>query len=179
MCSQPSASSTAAVCFGILVIALHHGRAANENFAGFARRHVGALAVDDPGLEAPGQARRADLVLARRQRIGEDIARLARAHRLNQQQLEFAEEFAVQRRRQRRRRRTQEADALEGGLARLSARGSFQSRSCEMIVGTTADQVQRYSSSQSQNWLTLKRCGTTTEPPLSSVGIRVTHSALM
>ena len=27
--------------------------------------------------------------------------------------------------------------------ARLSAFGSFQSRSCEMIVGTKADQVQR------------------------------------
>ena len=48
-----------------------------------------------------------------------------------------------------------------------------------MIVGTTADHVQWCSSSQSQNWLTLKRWGTTTDPPLSSVGIKVTHSALM
>ena len=48
-----------------------------------------------------------------------------------------------------------------------------------MMVGTRADQVQRYSSSQSQNWLTLKRWGTTTEPPLISVGTKVTHSALM
>ena len=48
-----------------------------------------------------------------------------------------------------------------------------------MMVGTTADQVQWYSSSQSQNWLTLNRRVTTTDPPLISVGIRVTHSALM
>src|SRR5208283_1167227 len=52
---------------------------------------------------------------------------------------------------------------------RLSAQGSFQSRSCEMTVGVKTDQVQRYPSIQSQNWLRWKRWGATTEPPLISV----------
>ncbi len=48
-----------------------------------------------------------------------------------------------------------------------------------MMVGTRADQVQRYSVIQSQNERTRNRRGMTTEPPVSNVGTRVTVSALM
>ena len=46
-----------------------------------------------------------------------------------------------------------------------------------MMVGTSADQVQRYSAIHSQKLRTTNRCGITTEPPVSSVGSRVTFSA--
>ncbi len=48
-----------------------------------------------------------------------------------------------------------------------------------MMVGTSADQVQRWSVSHGQKERTRNRWGMTTEPPVSSVGISVTFSALM
>ena len=56
------------------MIALHHAVAAEKDFARFAGLHFRAVAADNLSLESPRQAGRADLILARRQGIREDIS---------------------------------------------------------------------------------------------------------
>ncbi len=60
-----------------------------------------------------------------------------------------------------------------------SARGSIQSSSWVMMVGTRADHVQWFCVSHCQKERTRNRWGMTTEPPVSREGTRVTFSALM
>ena len=80
----------------VLVIALHHPFAAQQNLARLASRQFSALAIDNPGLKAPRQPWGSDLVFAGRHRVREDVAGFRRSHRLNEWQLEFGKEFAMQ-----------------------------------------------------------------------------------
>ena len=165
--------------FRILVVARHHARSGEEDLARLARRLVGAVGVNDAGLETERQTRSADLVQARGSGIGKDIApALGAAHGLDERQMKLLFKGAVQGRSQGRRGRAQEADLLQGffhafvagidPVDKLGNNGGNQSRPRATIAGEPLPEGPDE-----------KALGRTTDPPVNREGRSVTLIALM